>query len=229
MSKRASLAVCVLLLVIAGYVAFRSRDSSVSEGPSAHDVGAVDRSNSMGRPEPPVSGLSPSIPKAQKEDGRPAANSSSVSASVNSQAVIERKKSEAGESLSASQPNEPAVRPTLSEVASELRGHTWTGGGFQSPDTPGFDELFREQRRRTAFTYTDKPIVDGIYYGNFGADEKSSQLLFTISLKQSNQNDHQGFTAEWFQWQNEASIGLSDFKSLYSGSEVYFGFVHLPF
>jgi hypothetical protein len=141
-----------------------------------------------------------------------------------------------GSVQSASKQAESIPQPQITdELISDLQNHTWSGGGFHRPDTPGFDELFREQRRKTAFTYTDEPLVGGVYLGDFGQDAASQNFVFTISLTPATENQHSGFTADWIQWKHgtegtgeQGKIPLNDFKSVYADSEIYFGFLHLP-
>jgi hypothetical protein len=109
-----------------------------------------------------------------------------------------------------------------------LASHTWAGGGFVPPGTPGFDDLFRNQRKRTSFTYSGLSLKDGVYLVDFAENQKAKQLFFTASLRQITNNGHTGFAADWIKWQDSSKVSLADFVSAYSENEIYYGFLHLP-
>ena len=115
-----------------------------------------------------------------------------------------------------------------SALENEIQNHTWIGGGFQPPNIPNFDELFRSQRKKTAFNYSGLSLLDGLYAGEFGTDAKSKQGFFEVSLKQVKANERTGFQASAWQWTNQPRIDLSAFQSSYSRNEIYYGFLHLP-
>lgn len=125
-------------------------------------------------------------------------------------------------------PTSDAEESVSSEQARELARHTWGGGGFQPPNTPGFDDLFRVQRKKTGFTYSELNLKDGIYLVDFAENEKAKQLIFTASLKQVTQNDRTGFVAEWIMSRDSSKVSLTEFTSAYSEREIYYGFLHLP-
>ena len=110
----------------------------------------------------------------------------------------------------------------------EIQSHTWVAGGFQPPNTQEFDELFRNQRKKTGFTYTELPILDGVYGGEFGSDAKSSQRFFITSLTQAVDNNRTGLNPNWLQWKGSIKTDLSGFISKFAGNEIYNGFIHLP-
>lgn len=114
------------------------------------------------------------------------------------------------------------------EQARELAAHTWGGGGFKPPSTPGFDELFRDQRKRNGFTYWGLSLKDGVYLVYFSESERAKPLLFQASLKQTTHNNRTGFLAEWIQFQGAPRISLNDFSSAYTEREIYYGFLNLP-
>lgn len=113
-------------------------------------------------------------------------------------------------------------------LESEIQSHTWVGGGFQPPSTSDFDELFRNQRKKTGFTYTGLPILDGVYGGEFGSDAGSGQLFFTALLKLITSNNRTGLQGNWLQWNGQKKVDLTAFQSEFSENEIYYGFIHLP-
>ena len=216
----------LIALLIVGYIAYRYFSASTQSINESSDSSALNRLSETDRLK------NPSPRPVHSNDAEPAVNSPpalSISPAIQSgdhEPSLATREGPKNPITSATHVN--PLEKLTSELASDLRSHTWVGGGFKPPSAPDFDTSFRQQRLKSGFTYTNLPIMDGVYLIDFGLNENSSQSFFSASLKRELENGVEGLRAEWIQRKNASKTDLNAFKSAYSTAEVYHGFLHLP-